>query len=303
MMRRLAVALAALAMLAGCSSRPDYVPRYFSPIGEGELVLIPLDPPDRDIQLVARICRPDDAARAPVVVIAHGAPSDPARIGEMQPTGCDSEPARWFNDRGYIVVFALRRGFGGSTGPMVESTVRCDRPSYFRPALAAARDIDATVKYATALPYAQPTGAIVIGQSTGGWATIAYDSVPHPQVAALISMAGGTGGHAYGEPGQICDPEAFLAATKRFGQISISPMLWVYAQNDSFFPPDWVRQMASIYQRTGSKLIVAQVPPYGQDGHGLFYAPGGSQVWGPIIQNYLAVLPSLERRRPGYPPS
>jgi dienelactone hydrolase len=146
------------------------------------------------------------------------------------------------------------------------------------------------VKFATSLPYAQPGGAIVIGQSTGGWAAIAYNSVQHPLVAALISMAGGRGGHAYGEPRQVCSPEQFLAAAKRFGQTSLSPMLWVYAQNDSFFDPDFVRALYTTYTNTGAKVALAQVGPFGQDGHSLFYAPGGSAIWGPIIERYLAGL-------------
>lgn len=280
----------AMALLSACSSRPDYVPRYFAPIGEGDLVRIPFDPPDSDIQLVGRVCRPDQGGKSPVVVIAHGSPSDPSRIKEMQPTGCDSEPARWFNDRGFIVVFALRRGFGGSTGPVMESIGPCARATYFRAGLQGARDIDATVKFAAQLPYAQPNNVIVVGQSVGGWAAIAYNSVIHPQVAAMISFAGGTGGYAYGVPNEICNPGQFLVDSRRFGQTAKGQMLWVYAQNDSFFGPDYVRQLYTTYTRTGARVALAQVPPFGSDGHGLFYAPGGSQVWGPIVEGYLASI-------------
>ncbi len=292
---RLAV-LALLILLGACSSRPEYVPRYFAPIGPGEQVLIPYDPPSTEVQLVGRVCRPDEAARLPVVVINHGAPSDPELTPQMQPADCDSEPARWFMERGYVVVFALRRGFGGSTGPIVENIGACSNPNYIGAGLRSASDVDAIVKYATHLPYTLPTGAIVIGQSTGGWAVTGYNTSEHPEVVAMISMAGGRGAHAYGIANEICRPEQLLTAVKRFGETSKAPALWIYAQNDSFFGPNLVAQMVGVYQHTGAQLAVAQVGPYGADGHGLFFGPSGSNIWGPIIEGYLATLQRTPRR-------
>lgn len=288
---RAALLLLTLALLSACADRPGFVPRYFQPIGEGEYALIPFDPPDSDIQLVARVCRPDTGARVPVVVIAHGSPSRPELIHEMQPTRCDNEAARWFTDRGYMVVFALRRGFGGSTGPAVENGSDCARVNYFRVGLLTAEDIDATVNWATARPDALPDGAIVVGQSTGGWGVIAYNSVRHPHVAAMINMAGGRGGYAYGQPGAVCSQEAMIGAARRFGETSISPMLWVYARNDSVFPPPLVADLYQTYTHVGGKVTLFQPVLPGEDGHNLFYAPGGSAIWGPAVARYLAAFP------------
>jgi dienelactone hydrolase len=278
-------------LLTFCSTRPDFVPRYFAPTGAGEAVLIPFGDEASDVQLVGRVCRPDVPGRRPVVVINHGAPSRPEDRLEMQPASCTSEPAQWFNARGYIVVFALRRGFGGSTGPVVENSGICSNPAYLRSGLTSAQDVEAVVRYATSLPDALPTGAIVAGLSTGGWATIAYNSLPHPRVVGLINMAGGRGGHAFGEAGENCRPDLLVAAAKRFGETGISPMLWVYALNDSFFPPALAQEMAAAYNRSGGRAGLVQPAAYGADGHGLFYAPGGSRIWGPIVDSYLATLP------------
>ncbi len=220
----------------------------------------------------------------PVVVIAHGAPSQPDLISQMTPTRCDSEPARWFTDRGYMVVFALRRGFGGSTGPAVENGSDCARVNYFRVGLRTAEDIDATVNWATARPDALPDGAVVVGQSTGGWGVVAYNSVRHPHVAALINMAGGRSGYG----GELCSTEAMIAAGRRFGETSISRMLWVYATNDSYFPPALVADLYQTYTHVGGKATLFQPTLPGGEGHGLFYAPGGSAIWGPAVERYLA---------------
>ena len=276
-------------LLAGCGGSLDFVPRYFAPTNSGTQVLIPLEPGISDTaSLQGRICRPDIPGRLPVVVINHGAPSDPSRRSEMQPTGCDTEAAEWFMDRGYVVVFALRRGFGGSTGPVVEDTGVCVAPNYFRSGLTGAMDIDAILQFATTLPYTRPQGAIVIGQSTGGWATVAYDSVEHPKAAMFISFAGGRGGHAYPDPPTNCRPDLLIAGAKRFGESAVAPMLWIYAENDTFFPPSLATALHKAYTAAGGRAELVFTPPYGREGHGLFYAPGASAVWGPIVERYIA---------------
>ena len=291
MLRRPARILAALGvlLLAACGSRPDFVPRYFSPTDGGIPVLIPLEPAVSDsAALVGRVCRPDIPGRLPVVVINHGAPSNPDLRDQMQPPGCDSEMSQFFMDRGYVVVFALRRGFGHSTGPDVEDTGACVAPNYFRAGLTSAMDVDAILRFATHLPYARPDGAVVIGQSTGGWATIAYNSVQNPLAKIFISFAGGRGGHAWPDPPTNCRPDLLIAAAKRYGESSVAPMLWIYAENDTFFPPELAREMHTAYVRAGGRAQLVFTPPFAREGHALFTAPGGSAVWGPIVDGYIA---------------
>lgn len=288
MVKRVACVMLVL-LIAACDTRPNFVPRYFAPTDTGIPVLIPLEPGvTGGATLVGRVCRPDIPGRLPVVVINHGSPSDLSRIREMQPTGCDTEAAQWFTDRGYLVVFALRRGFGGSTGPAVENSGYTMTPNFFRAGLVGAMDIDAILRFATSLPYAQPTGAIVIGVSTGGWATVAYDSVKTPKAAAFISFAGGRGGHAFPDPPRNVAPDRLIDAAKRYGQSSVMPMLWVYAENDTFIPPSLATDMQKAYTLAGGRAELVFTPPVGNEGHSLFYAPGGSKIWGPIVEKYLA---------------
>lgn len=281
--------LLALLTLAACDRRPEVVPRYFSPTDNGTPVLIPLEPGvDDSAELVGRVCRPEITGRRPVVVINHGSPPRSDLRQFMQPTGCDSEPAQWFTDRGFVVIFALRRGFGGSTGPVVEDNGPCRMPNYFRSGLFGAMDIDAILRFAGTLPYVDARAAVVVGQSTGGWATIAYDSSEVPKSVTFINFAGGRGGHAYPEAPTNCRPDMLVDAIKRLGQRSIWPMLWIYAENDTFFPPPLVKQMHTTYTAAGGRAELVFTPPFGAEGHDLFYGRGGSDVWGPIVETYLA---------------
>jgi dienelactone hydrolase len=244
--------------------------------------------------LYTRICRPRGDAPARVVLLNHGAPPDPNIRPTMQPSACDSEAVQWFLTRGYLAVMGMRRGYGQTGGIYVEGTGRsCSNEEYTaeeyaRSGRESARDIDALVNYATALPYAKPTGAVVVGQSAGGWAADAYDSMPHPKVIALVSMQGGRGGHEHLLPNHNCRPEELTRAAGIFGATATTPMLWVYAANDTFFAPELAAAMYAAFSKAGGRAEFIQTGPFGDEGHRLFYGRGGSAIWGPMMQRYLA---------------
>ncbi len=239
--------------------------------------------------LYTRVCRPRQDTPAQVVLINHGSPPNANARPTMVPLQCESEVARWFLSRGYLVVAGMRRGYGMTGGAWVEgSGPNCPAEGYAASGRESARDIDAWVTYATALPEARKDGVVVIGQSAGGWAADAYDSVPHPKVIALVSMAGGRGGHMHNVPNLICRPEELIRAAGMFGATATTPMLWIYAANDSFFAPDVALGLYNAFAGAGGKATLFQVGAFGLDGHGLFFGRGGSAIWGRLMERYLA---------------
>jgi dienelactone hydrolase len=243
--------------------------------------------------LQARICRPTGDTPARVVVIAHDTfPNNHnAKVGR-----CEAEAMRWFLDRGFIVVMALRRGYGSTGGDWAEGIYHRPGDDYVRPGLETARDIAATVDYAIALPFARPQAAVVIGHSGGGWGTVAYNSIPHPGATALISMAGGRG-LTMTEGGLRLDlgiwrPDLLIDAAGRFGQSATTPMLWIYSENDKWIGPAIATSLYEAFTRNGGKADFEQVGPYCDDGHRLFFGQGGSQIWGPLVAGYLDQQPA-----------
>ena len=73
---------------------------------------VPLDIGGHRYLLYTRVCRPAGEMPARVVVIAHGSPPSPLARPGMKPVSCDSEVARWFLERGFVVVSGMRRGYG-----------------------------------------------------------------------------------------------------------------------------------------------------------------------------------------------
>ena len=245
------------------------------------------------VPIQTRICRPTSDAPAPLVVINHGSPPNAAARPRMQLRRCDEEATRWFLARGYAVAFPLRRGYGANGGSYPEASGDCSEASYVHAGLESARDNRAAVDQLTTLPFIRPDHVVVLGQSAGGWGTDAYDSLPHPKVIAFISMAGGRGGHARMLPNNNCHPEHLAEAAGRFGATATTPMLWIYTANDSFFGPSIAAAMHATFTAAGGRAEFVQLGPYDGDGHNLFFGPGGSAIWGPPVERYLAAQNAL----------
>ena len=280
--------------LGACSNQPSITPDAGATAANGddefrgEVHSIPvIDAAGHTTLLQARVCHLAGDAPARLVVINHGSPANSAQRPEMKLGRCDQEAAEWFLKRGYVVVFALRRGYGATGGEWAEDYGGCKYPDYVAAGIETARDINAVVDYATALPFVRPDGAVVVGQSAGGWGTIAYGSLPHPKVAAFVVMAGGRGGHRNDVPNENCRPDLLVEATSQFGKTATTPMLWIYTANDTYFAPPIARAMYQAFTAAGTTEFV-QPGPYGDDGHHLFFGPGGSVVWGPLVEQYLS---------------
>ncbi len=108
-------------------------------------------------------------------------------------------------------------------------------------------------------------------------------------------MAGGRGGHRDSKPNNNCHPEVLAEAAGVFGKTARTPMLWIYAQNDTFFRPEIARAMYQAFTKSGGKAEFHAVGPNGKDGHALWSADGGSQVWGPLVEAYLRKLGALDQ--------
>ena len=242
--------------------------------------------------LYARVCRPEGDAPARVVVYNHG--TGPDRI-IMQPHDCSSEAMSWFLRRGFMVVQPVRRGYGATGGPDSAYNLagpqgirRCDDLQPAAMALESARDAAAAVDYATALPGARPDGAVVLGVSTGGYTAIAFNSRPHPKVSAVVNVSGGIGGRIGGNIGQVCHADRMVQDAGKLGTTAATPMLWLYATNDTFFSPDLGRAMHAAYTAAGGKAEFIEPGVFGYDGHAMFNGIGGSRLWGPPLESYLA---------------
>lgn len=241
--------------------------------------------------LVANVMRPAGNARHPLVVINHGSPVDSSQRAKMAPPRY-SALSSWFLARGYVVALPLRRGYGETGGAWAENYGKCDNADYLGAGLQGAADIRATIDFIRSQPFVAPDRTIVVGQSAGGWATVALSSLNPPGVPGMINFAGGRGGHQKLPGGGTgnCAPEALVQAAARYGATARVPVLWVYTENDSFFEPSLAKRMVAAYDAAGGKATYRPVGAFSRDGHNLASSNDGTPVWSPLVENFLATL-------------
>lgn len=247
---------------------------------------IPVEGTDQHILM--RLCRPGAAAPARLVVVNHGSPPNAMQRPNYAPWSCEHRAISWFLTRGYAVAVPLRRGYGASGGAWAETYGSCRNPDFLTGGAETARDIRSALAYATAQPGIRRDGAVVLGQSAGGWGALALAAQNPAGVSAIVNMAGGRGGRVDNLPNNNCRADALAASAGTLGQTARVPSLWIYTANDSFFSPSLAAEMHQNYVRTGGIAEFRALPAFGQDGHGLFSAAGGPQIWGPLIEAFFA---------------
>src|SRR5689334_3211140 len=183
--------------------------------------------------LVANVMRPSGDGKKPLVVINHGSPADGAQRAKMAPPRYNGLSS-WFVSRGYVVVLPLRRGYGETGGTWAEAYGSCQNPDYYNAGLQSAADIKAALDYMRGQPYVAADRTLVVGQSAGGWATLAFSSQNPAGVSGMIDFAGGRGGHQKMSDGSLgnCTPNALVSAAGNYGSTARVPTLWIYTAND-----------------------------------------------------------------------
>lgn len=238
--------------------------------------------------MLTRVCRPPVQRLAPLVVINHGSPPVATDRAGRMPSRCRSEVARFFTSRGYVVAFPLRRGYGETGGAWAEAYGKCDNANFLAGGAATADDIEAALAHLRTLPLVETANTIVIGQSAGGWGTLALAARNPPGVRTFINFAGGRGAKLLG-PGVYsnCSPDALVAAAAALGRSTRAPTLWIYSENDRLVGRELSQRLQAAYKGAGGKVRYELLPPFGDDGHNLFFGTGGSAQWGPIVDNWL----------------
>ena len=267
----LAAALPSGARAEGLLQEPVRVPATFAGLFGG-----------RTVTLDGLVVRPDGPGPFPIAVINHGAPRDAARRETMAPLTYVPQ-AREFARRGWAVLIFMRRGYGASEGEYVESSGPCKKPDYVQSGERSADDIRQAIRYMASRPYADPKRIISVGQSAGGFATVALTADPPPGLVAAISFAGGRGSLAENE---VCTPPALIGAFGRFGKTSRLPTLWVYTENDRYFAPPLAKAFVTAFTQAGGKARFVAAPAFGEDGHNLFSGAGIPQ-WTPYVDQFL----------------
>ena len=118
---------------------------------------------ERRALLTATTFHPQGDGPFPVIVLVTAILRVPL-IVQNRSLSQNSTQIKEFLKRGFAVVVPIRRGYGATGGIFAEDYPRCDYSSFFQAGMEAARDLLATVEFATKLPFVK-ADAVVVGQS------------------------------------------------------------------------------------------------------------------------------------------
>jgi dienelactone hydrolase len=263
------------------------------PIKE-ELIGIPMgtDPEDgQPMLLQATLYRPEREGRVPLAIVNHGSP--PTRDADKR-RGMGRfhylEISRWFVKHGFAVVVPMRRGYAGSDGDYAEDIGTCQAPDYKHAAQETARDISAAVEHLSRAEFVEPGHIVVVGASGGGLGALAFAAAPGTPVSAVINFSGGRGGRDPDGSGRRCAPERLVEAAALFGSKARIPSLWLYSENDTWFPPDLARSMSEAFRSGGAPSELVVVSPVEDEGHKLATSPRGVPLWSVPVARFLQGL-------------
>lgn len=248
----------------------------------------------------------------PLVVLTHGSSNDPLVRARVTPWS-QMLQAQWFARRGYVALVVVRSGYGRSGGKQ-DSTAggcRAGYGSFQEAGEASTQDLRAVMQFAQKLPEVDTSTILSVGHSTGGFAQVALSANPPPGLKAAVSFAGGRGGDGHENN---CNLDGAIDAFRTYGKQAHKhgdlPMLWIYAQNDHWFPPSVAQQFEAAYTKSGAAVQFLLVPPDGEDGHRLF---SHVSAWSDIVDAFLKthnllplgdkVLPAPEPPNIPMPPS
>jgi invasion protein IalB/predicted esterase len=245
------------------------------------------------LPVLAFVVKPVGDGPFPLVIMNHGI-SLGAQERTMFPIIEYREAARWFANRGYFVISPVRYGASslddrdqGLYGAVFGHVGSCDNPNFRGPGLAIATLNQWIIDNISRKKYIQPGKVVVVGQSGGGWGSIALASLNPSSVQAIITFAAGRGGRVDGKPNNNCAPDKLVDATAEFGRTARIPMLWIYTENDTYFGPALTKRMYDAFAAAGGNVEYRMLPAFGSDGHFMIDSPEAVPIWSPLVAQFL----------------
>jgi dienelactone hydrolase len=247
-----------------------------------EILFFPARIDGRDYQLEAKLYRPDDAGRHALVVFSHG------RNG-MYPAR-DPNTVNWYGElcnalaaEGHVVAYIVRRGYGNSDGPDSEL-----QDTALLSGLEGAKDYVAAVAYWRTMDFVLPDRVVVMGQSQGGWVTLACTNVAMEGVIGAVNISGGTNYRLMGT-GAVTSSvqDHWVAACSQLGAHAVVSSYWIYSENDLSISGPTARRMYEAFTAAGGAATLLMLPPFGTNGHGIVGQP---DLFLAPLNDYLATI-------------
>jgi dienelactone hydrolase len=222
---------------------------------------------------------PPGESKFPLVIFNHGATG----FGRT-PTSLTipyNHQAKFFLNRGFVVIAPMRKGRGQSEGSYSESEERtCNYSNWYPGIESAIEDVNGVIDYAATLPYVDSSRIIISGESRGGFLSVAYAAkgAARAQVKGVINFVGGWVGTG------SCPMDFNHDSYSEFGTKTNLRMLWLYAENDSYYPVTAISGYVDAFTTAGGQVDFKLYRGIKGNGHGLARV---MSVWETDASKYL----------------
>ncbi len=275
----LCILIFSLSVAARAQDEVDRAGPLMPGVEMGERVVrLPGDRSHGRAQLEVTVMTPAGPGPFPLVIANHGATN--ASRGNRGERYRSTFFVLYFLSRGYAVALPMMRGFARSDGEF--SQHGCDVAQVARDN---ADDIAAVLRGLADQPDLDTSRTVVIGQSYGGWNTLALGAIAPPNVVGLINFSGGM-------RTSICrnDDDGLIEGAEDFGRRTRLPSIWFYGDNDGLFPASLWHAMYDHYTAAGGKAELVAVGKIGSDSHAMSKFPETLPIWTPRLDAFLAGL-------------
>jgi pimeloyl-ACP methyl ester carboxylesterase len=226
----------------------------------------------KPVELELIFYTPPGTGPFPTVVFNHGSTGRGANPAEFRRTYAPEYVARFFTERGWLVVFPQRRGRGNSDG-VYDEGIAPDRSGYTcnpRQSLAglerAVLDLGAATDALTKRSEVDQSRMVIAGVSRGGILSLAF-AARHPgKFVSAINFVGGW------LSDDCPDIDAVNLATFRGAAAFTGPTLWLYGEVDTFYSIEHSRRNFDAFKSSG--------------GNGTFHSFQVGGYWGHYLIDY-----------------
>ncbi len=255
-----------------------------------------LDQEGRPILLEVVTYKPPGTGPFPTLLFNHGSTGMGNDAATFTTTVTSPALARFFNDRGWMVVFPQRRGRGKSGGVYAEG-LEPDGSGYSnRPECALAgfahalHDVECAVVHLLERPDVDRGHLLIGGHSRGGFLALAAAGGRPGLFKGVLNFVGG-----WVDEQAVADEINGGLATRGAG--FSGPTLWLYADHDPFYSLAHSRRNFDAFVAAGGQGSFHALPTdAGQDGHNIL---AFDRLWGAFVEPVLEAQVRPAPTQPG----
>jgi dienelactone hydrolase len=229
-------------------------------------------------EVEAIIYKPKGQGIFPVIIFNHGSAG-----GNPKQTYKWPEQAKYFVSKGFIVIAPMRKGRGQSSGVSLESEDKnCDIANWDKGIQSAMEDLDAVIKFAGSMPEIRQDEIYLLGQSRGGFLSVAYaaEGKFKGKIKSVINFSGGW----VAQKEDQCPLDFNEVAFAQYAGKSTIPMLWLYGAGDTYYGDESVISYHAIFKKNGGVADFHLINDVPNNGHELIEYP---DKWKSLIDDFL----------------